>query len=71
MAREERAFAHPTSDRYPDETLVQHWLAVQAGLSQSGNINTVTLCWAPDIPMRSLCFPRRVPNRKGHQNSAV
>ena len=56
---------------YQDETLVQHRLAVQAGLSQSSKINALAFCWAPDIPMRSLCFPRSVPNRKGHRISAA
>src|SRR6266849_3292277 len=47
-----------------DETLVQHWLAVQAGLWRSSNINTLALCWAPDIPHNHYAFRRGCPTVK-------
>lgn len=49
------------SPDYQHETLVQHGLTVQAGLSQWRKIKTLARCWAPDIPAQSWCFPPRVP----------
>src|SRR6266481_2627931 len=49
------------SPNYPDETLVQHGLRVQTGLSQSSKIDTLALCWAGVFPRGHDVFCRNYP----------